>query len=424
MTIALYLCFCIFVLAIFKKRRNPFYIFTTVIIIILAALMSSVFALVLCVLLIIITLFYPFFLDLFVKIYGIPDIADRVFYARTDDGWNIALHYHKAVHPKEEYAPVIVVHGIATNKFVVDLDKHHSLPYYLKLQGYDVYAVSLRGCGRSYHESPSRYEDFSFDDIVKYDVPAVIEKVKMLSASPRVNWVGHSMGAIIMYAYMGTCTKEDKKNIASFVSLGGPGTLNHLGHTLISLLSRFPNARRMIDLKFGAAIVTPIAGELYTPIDEVMYNPEVTGKATVKKIMKNAIENISAGLTDQFMLWIEQKKMTSMDSRFNYMELQKEINVPTLFIAGKKDGLATPESMKVVFDNCSSKEKEFYVISSENGFSGDYGHACLVMGEKASEDVFPIVEAFIEKHGTRTKKSILKRLRDKITHWRDAKVTT
>ncbi|NUM40657.1 MAG: alpha/beta fold hydrolase [Leptospiraceae bacterium] len=407
-------------LAIFKKRRNPFYIFTTVIIIILAALTSSVFALLLSIILVIVTLFHPFFLDLFVKIYGIHDIADRVFYARTNDGWNIALHYHKAVHPKEDHAPVIVVHGIATNKFVVDLDKHHSLPYYLKLQGYDVYSVSLRGCGRSYHESPSRYEDFSFDDIVKYDVPAIIEKVKSLSHSPKVNWVGHSMGAIIMYAYMGVSSKEEKESIASFVSLGGPGTLNHLGHTLISLLSRFPNARKMLDLKFGAAIITPMAGEIYTPIDEVLYNPEVTGKATIKKIMKNAVENISAGLTDQFMHWIEQKKMTSMDSRFDYMELQKEISVPVLFIAGKNDGLATPESLKFVYQNCSSKIKEFLVISKANGYTGDYGHACLVMGEKASEDVFPIVEKFIYNHGTRKKKSIFKRFKDRVFNWKES----
>ncbi|EMO75239.1 hypothetical protein LEP1GSC127_0881 [Leptospira kirschneri str. 200801925] len=133
------------------------------------------------------------------------------------------------------------------------------------------------------------------------------------------------MGAMILYSHF--CISEHKKDvedIAAFVSLGGPGNLNHIGITLIGILSRFPRARKMLDLKFGASILAPLAGELYTPIDEILYNPKTTSSKTVKKIMKNAIENVSDGVTEQFMRWIETKQMHSLNGFYDYVQLQKK----------------------------------------------------------------------------------------------------
>ncbi|TGK18477.1 alpha/beta hydrolase [Leptospira stimsonii] len=399
-------------LAILKNRRSPFYLATTFLILLLFALLASTLAFIFTGVLILILLIHPLLLNWIGKLYGQEDIADEVHFAKTKDGWNLALHRHIPPQPNRQLAPVLVVHGIATNKYVVDLDKRHSLPYYLKLRGYEVFAVSLRGCGRSYHESPTRYEDFTFDDIVKYDVPAMIDKVKKITGAERISYVGHSMGAMILYSHFCISEPKDTKDIGAFVSLGGPGNLNHIGITLIGLLSRFPRARKMLDLKFGASILAPLAGELYTPIDEILYNPKVTSSRTVKKIMKNAIENISDGVTEQFMRWIETKEMHSLNGFYDYVRLQKKINVPSLFIAGEKDVIATPESVRSVFENAGTKKKEFRVISKANGSSEDYGHACLVMGDRADDDVFQYVESFLHKYGTRSQTGFANRIKE------------
>ncbi len=346
---------------------------------------------------------YPILLDWISRLYGQEDIADEVHYAKTRDGWNIALHRHIPPIPNLELAPVIVVHGIATNKYVIDLDKRHSLPYYLKLRGFEVFAVSLRGAGLSYHENGDGYQDFTFDDLVKYDVEAVLNKTLSITGKKRASWVGHSMGAMILYSYLGISSREEKEKVATFVSLGGPGNLNHLGLSLIGLLSRFPRARKVLDLKFGASMLAPLAGEIYTPIDEILYNPKATRPKTVKKVMKNAIENISEGLIEQFMSWIETKKMSSMNGFHDYIENQKGITVPSLFIAGSKDAIATPETVKFVYDRSGAKIKKFVVISKENGASEDYGHGCLILGERAEDDVFPKVEQFLREFGTSKK---------------------
>ncbi|PJZ48403.1 alpha/beta fold hydrolase [Leptospira saintgironsiae] len=400
-------------IAILKNRRGPFYLITTFFAIIFFAVFASSLAIVFSLFLIAVLVLYPVLLDWFSRLYGQEDIADEVHFAKTKDGWNIALHRHIPPIPNPDLAPVIVVHGIATNKYVIDLDKRHSLPYYLKLRGYEVFAVSLRGAGSSYHESRGGYEDFTFDDLVKYDVPAIISKVLSLTESKRVNWVGHSMGAMIFYSYLGITSKSEKEKIASFVSLGGPGNLNHLGLSLIGLLSRFPRARKVLDLKFGASMLAPLAGEIYTPIDQILYNPKATRPRIVKKVMKNAIENISEGLIEQFMSWIETKKMSSLNGFYNYIDLQKEITVPSLFIAGANDAIATPDTVRFVYERAGTKIKKFYVISKEEGASDDYGHGCLILAEKAEDDVFPKVETFLREHGTSKKQSWFLRLKRK-----------
>ncbi|WP_039948269.1 alpha/beta fold hydrolase [Leptospira fainei] len=390
-------------IAILKNRRGPLYLVTTFLAIVVFAVFASSLAILFSLFLIAILISYPFLLDWISRLYGQEDIADEVHFARTKDGWNIAMHRHIPPQPNSELAPVIVVHGIATNKYVIDLDKRHSLPYFLKLRGYEVFSISLRGAGSSYHESRSGYEDFTFDDMAKYDVPAVIAKVIALTGSQRVSWIGHSMGAMILYAFFGICDKSDKEKIAAFVSLGGPGNLNHLGLSLIGLLSRFPRARRVLDLKFGASMLAPIAGEIFTPIDEILYNPKATKPKTVKKVMKNAIENISEGVIEQLMSWIETKRMISLNGFYDYIELQKEITVPSLFVAGLKDAIATPEAVKFVYDRAGAKIKEFLVVSKENGASEDYGHGCLMLAEKAEDDLFPKIETFLRAYGTRKK---------------------
>lgn len=38
----------------------------------------------------------------------LKDLADNVFYARTEDNWYIALHYHEARYPRKKALPVIL----------------------------------------------------------------------------------------------------------------------------------------------------------------------------------------------------------------------------------------------------------------------------------------------------------------------------
>jgi pimeloyl-ACP methyl ester carboxylesterase len=381
-----------------KKRKDPLTILLSIIIILVCTFLAGTAALVMAAVLAVLVLFYPFFLYWWDKLYGTRDIADQLFYAHTDDGWNIAMHFHMPRYPKPNAFPVILSHGIAVNKFGVDLDESHSLAYFLKQNGYPVFVLSLRGVGKSYHSSKTRYRDFNFDDIVMYDVPAVIRRVRELTGAPKVNWVGHSMGSMIMYGFLGR-QLDGHEDIASFTVLAGPGKLEHAKTTIWGAMAHMPWLPRVLDMKFGAQIISPLTGRFLTPIDNMVYDSENISRVTIRRLMKNGIENIGVGLIHQFLDWIKSGVEHTRDGSFNYRDGFKNIKVPVMFLAGSRDHIAPAESVKFAYDLCGSKVKEYHVLGKQTGFKCDYCHTGIVLGDHARDEVYPMVRDFLDVYG-------------------------
>ncbi|MCB1316395.1 MAG: alpha/beta fold hydrolase [Leptospiraceae bacterium] len=381
-----------------KRRKNPLFILSSITLIVVAAFAAGGAAIVFAIILVLLVLFYPFFRNVWNYFYGAEDISDQRFYAHTEDGWNIAMHFHRPTYPRRGAYPVILSHGIAVNKFGVDIDRDHSLAYFLAQNGFPVFVLSLRGVSKSYHSSRYRYQHFDFDDIVEYDVPAVIQKARQLTGAPKVNWVGHSMGSMIAMGYMGR-KLPGHNDIASFVSIAGPGKLDHARQTLWGIFTRYPWINELIDFRFSAQVISPLAGRMNTPIEDVVLNPENVNERTVRKLMKNAIENISRGLARQFVQWMETGKETTRDGQTNYRSCLKNIKVPSLFIAGSRDHVAVPESVRFAYDQAGSKKKEFILLGPEAGAHVDYCHTGLVLGDHAIDDVYPRVLEWFETYG-------------------------
>ena len=389
------------------RRGFPkqFYVFSSVILLLfLAFLISSlVFSFIfffLFFLLLFLFLLYLLFAKIYGQFYHLKDIADTQVYAPTQDGWNIAMHLHDPNTSRKEEGryPVILCHGIASNKYSVDLNQQLSLAYFLKQEGYRVFVLSLRGAGKSYHNSQHRYKDFSFDDIVEYDVPAVIQKARELTGAPKINWVGHSMGAMIMQAFLGR-RLPGHEDIASFVSIGGPGRLDHIRYKWWGALLRYPHFRRFFSLRSGAQLALPFLSQIHTPFHEIIYSKGNLHKRTVKYLLKNAVENIAKGLGLQLKGWIYSARESSVDGSFDYQQGLENIYLPALFIAGLEDKIAVPECVRFVWEEISSPEKKFVLLSKENNFSTDYCHMAMVMGEEAPKEVFPLVLDWLEQYG-------------------------
>jgi len=386
-----------------KKRKDPLTILLSIIIILIFAFLAGTAALVFAVVLAILVLFYPFFLYWWDKLYGTRDIADQLFYAHTEDGWNIAMHFHMPRYPRPNAFPVIMSHGIAVNKFGVDLDEAHSLAYFLKQNGYPVFVLSLRGTGKSYHSSKTRYRDFNFDDIVENDVPGVIRRVKELTGAPKINWIGHSMGAMIMYGFLGR-KLPGSDDVASFTAIAGPGRIDHAKTTLWGAMANMPWLPRVLDMKFGAQIISPLTGRFLTPIDNIIYDSENISRVTIRRLMKNGIENIGLGLVHQFLDWIKSGVEHTKDGSHNYRDGFKNMRAPSLFLAGSRDHIAPAESVRFAFESCGSKTKEFVLLGKQMGFHCDYCHTGIVLGDRAREDVFPIVRNFLDEYGGKKRK--------------------
>ena len=67
----------------------------------------------------------------------------------------------------------------------------------------------LRECGE---------RDWNVDDLVHYDVPAILDYVQRQTGRDRVNWVGHSLGGMLIFPYLELSPHPER--IANFVGMG------------------------------------------------------------------------------------------------------------------------------------------------------------------------------------------------------------
>ena len=390
-----------------KQNFNPLILVSLFIILIGLAFFLSGITLILSILFLVVLVSYPLLVKLAEHYYKLKDISDEIIFAKTKDGWNLSLHIHYTQNPIKDAYPVIIAHGIMANKFSVDMDYSNNLAYYLKQKGYTVFAINLRGVGLSFHNSKSKFRDFNFDDIVEQDIPTLIKKVCDHTGASKVNWIGHSMGAMIMQAYLARNLSE-KDKVASFISIAGPGNLNHLRKMQsFNFITRHQNkVIKVLDLSLGAKLLSLFGGSIQTPIDEFFYVKENIDTKVLRYFLCNAAENIAPGLAEQFSRWIINGKECTLDGQFDYSKNYNNITTPSLFLAGSKDRIAIPECVSYVYENVSSKNKKYILFSKENGYSLDYCHLSLVLGKNVRKDVYPSILKWLGKYGKENTKIV------------------
>ncbi len=334
------------------------------------------------------------------------DLSDRVYYTRTEDNWYLPLHYHEARYPRKRALPVILCHGIAQNHFAMDLDEFHSLAVYLKVRGFPVFVVSLRGAGLSFYKGiKNRSKYFTFDDYVLYDAPAIIRRVIELTNAPAVNWIGFSMGGMIGYGIAGLNLPESKK-IQTLITLGSPGKADYINNKILQQVIQHPWIGKLVPLKSSSRMISPLGRFIPSPIDKFLYNSNNTKKSTIQRLLANCIEPINQGVIDEFTSWAKQRQELSIDRTIDYRKNLERIKIPTLLIAGSVDHVAPVPQIRFVYDRITSSVKKFVIAGKRYNFKEDYGHLCLTVGEYAPEEIFPIILDWLEKYGLEKRKVI------------------
>lgn len=126
----------------------------------------------------------------------------------TSDGFVLAMQRipHGRTMSTAGKPAVLLQHGLldASSTFVLN-DASESLAFILADAGYDVWLGNNRGNVYSdrhvhYNTSDAAFWAWSFDELARYDVPAMIEFVLQVTGQPSLSWIGHSRGTQQIFA--------------------------------------------------------------------------------------------------------------------------------------------------------------------------------------------------------------------------------
>jgi pimeloyl-ACP methyl ester carboxylesterase len=323
-------------------------------------------------------------------------------YAYTDDGWRLGVRHYRPEHPDAGKLPVILCHGLGLNATFWTITELH-LPSQLTARGYEVFVFDIRGSGenaqvgrcervnRLLRETLLREHGerkWTVDDLVKYDVPAILEYVKQNTGYERVNWVGHSLGGMLVFPYLELA--DHPARIATFVGMGS---------TIIQ--ADIPQSD-MLQANRGLRVLSLFAspGRLGRPlayfripgmdrIDRFYYSNQNVDRLTVSRFYGYTLEDTGPGALRQLDPYLEYGHMLSADRTIDYSARLGEITTPILLVAGDGDIMSDVRSTELTFAGLGSPDKAIMRFGKSNGNVADYGHCDLVWSRHAPREIFP-----------------------------------
>ena len=352
--------------------------------------------------------------------------------------------------------PVVLCHGAFTNgnswqvgtegRNVRHLHKYDSFANFLASKGFDVYMLNLPYAKRIYsryvqsvYGVPYRPDpDIGFDELQEY-VPSVIDfalathnetmRAENDKEKGKINWIGHSLGGMLMYAYL---SRQDER-INAVAALGSPISLNaqilRWASNFNRLIERLGKEERRTQEAaaqkeaLGAGLspgkrlalaIVPLTDGLYftpslaistvarfAPLIDYIYNPENADPYMIKPFILSAAEPIYARLFDFFLHMARRNEFVSATPGLDcdYIELMGQIETPLFLGAGEKDWLATVGSIKnarrFIANRLPAHERDhrFPMQVFKNT-----GHADLISGHNALTEVARSVIAFFDRH--------------------------
>lgn len=332
--------------------------------------------------------------------YPEPARADEIHYVTTADGWHIRLTRHTAGTANAE--PVLLVHGFASNHLNFELPAGSCLVDYLNERGYDCWTIDLRGCESSVPPEGLRKTSATVDGYVMDDLPAVVAYIKKETGAPRIHWIGHSMGGMLLYAYELIHGTDD---LACGVTVASPLGFHDVPYASPRLaLAMLRMSRGFIA---GAAnLGTPIlmkwrpqevksagGGVVRLPVNWDNLHPDIT--------LRDALHLVDIpphGVAKPMDGWFATKVWRMNKETVDVGVALDQLKLPLLAIFGVDDPLIPLHRAKEFVDALPTKDKKLLIRGKDHGARVDYNHVDLVFSPYSEEDVYAPVADWLKKH--------------------------
>lgn len=320
----------------------------------------------------------------------------------TPDGWELAMYRYRGRGEPKPF-PVVAGHGFAGSRLVWDLSPQTSLAQYLSSQGFDFYALDLRGRGQSWPPSgPGSHLQWSFDDFVLQDLPAAVDAACDRSGAEGAFWLGLEMSGQALYAaaISGTATR-----VRGGVTFGSPALTPPSAH--VPGVTTQPRMRRRgrVMFKIGSRYAGPLLAITRSKQLESSFRPSNCEPIVPARYLFAGVPDESTRLADQFADWIENGTMRSLDHSMVWSDRLNEVDIPLLVLAAGHDLQRPPDATRSTFESLGSADKSWIEASKSAGFSVDFGHDDLVAGRASRPEIFPRVAAWLEERSVSSDRS-------------------
>lgn len=309
--------------------------------------------------------------------------------ALTEDGWRLPADHHRPAGPPR--GTVILCHGLGVNRTFFDMGPETSLARHLAGSGFEVFNVDLRGGGGSAWTGPGEPPEWLFEDHVTRDVPALLDMARRFGASDRVHWVGHSMGGLLLLAWLGL--HPDDTRVASGTIVGSPVDIGKAHWSVRAVLSTAEPLTRVTRLPSSIAgwmaPLMPAAGVRTHLIDFGHFDGP-----TLRRALYQSRERIHTPLVRQFTRFFNEGVWLDADG-VDYRTRLPRITTPMYFIAGAGDRPAPPESVIAGHRAVGSSINRYAVLGTATGCAIDYCHGGLMGARTAPDEVYPRIAGWL-----------------------------
>ncbi len=310
---------------------------------------------------------------------------DEVRFARTSDGWEIALSRRRPrAAPRRR--PVVLCHGLGANRFTWDLDPERSVARHLTEQGFDVFCVELRGHGRSQRSGPGGRWGWSLWDYAEHDLPAALEAVLELTGADGVHLVGHSMGGILLHIRRAHGDGRIRAGIAVAGAVDYSGTPS-VFHSAVRLVGA---TRVLPALPLGpiARFFAPVALAVDNPIDRINVHPSNVDRSLYRRLCALGFHGISAPVLQTLAPAMAPGGLRLPDGS---PLRPPPRGAPLLAVAGTADLQCHPDAAR-------RGSQALRVFGRAYGHEDDYGHFDLLIGRRVPVEVWPALVGWLVDH--------------------------
>ena len=230
--------------------------------------------------------------------YRLRSEPGEVLRVTTSDGWVLGVHFRRAK-VRRSRARAALVDGLAANYRNMDFEPPYSVAHAFNEAGFDTYSVDWRGTMNS--EQPPRgrlWSDYSIDDHINKDAPALIDLALRHSGAKQAFWVGHLLGGLIGYAAAGG---DHADRVRGLVTIGSPVFFKYRKFmqyaVQLGALTAWPFRFRN---RLASIAVAPFLGHVPLPLSDTIVNPKHIHPHIQRKAYANVMSSMSRRVLVQF----------------------------------------------------------------------------------------------------------------------------